>query len=62
MQNLPDYNVVRTTECEVCKEPLNIVRVKAWRTGERTIAVECESGKQHVCFTIPQDANLIVLD
>lgn len=65
----PVEKILRTSECEVCKETLNIVQVKAWRgstdpdrEAPRVIAVEVESGKQHVCFSLPSDANLLVLE
>ena len=60
---LPREQLLDTTECAICKEALQIVRVKAWKGGDdKVLAREVESGKQHVCFTIPQDANLLVLE
>ena len=60
---LPREQVLDTTECAVCKEQLQIVRVKAWKgESDRVLAREVESGKQHVCFSVPTDANLLILE
>lgn len=53
--------LLETMECSVCREALQVVRVKADR-GDRIIAREIESGERHVCFDIPADANLLVLE
>jgi hypothetical protein len=49
--------VVELRECERCKESLEIVRVK-----ENLEAREVASGEKHVCWDLPQDANLLVLN
>lgn len=50
-------------ECDKCKEALVIVRPKK-RDGmhEPAIAMEVASGNRHVCWNLPEDANLIVMD
>ena len=49
--------VVELRECERCKESLQIVRVK-----EHLEAREVASGEKHVCWDLPEDANLIVMN
>jgi hypothetical protein len=49
--------VVELRECDQCKESLKIVRVK----GD-LVAREVASGDRHVCWELPQDANLLVLN
>lgn len=44
-------------ECPRCKEALTVTRRKG-----RVVASERHSGKQHVCWDLPADANLIVID
>lgn len=44
-------------ECPRCKEALTVTRRKGVVT-----ASERKSGKQHVCWDLPADANLIVID
>ncbi len=48
--------VVELRECERCKESLQIVRVK-----DHLVAREVASGEKHVCWDMPEDANLLVL-
>lgn len=47
-------------ECDYCKEALVILRVKG-PDGD-AIPVEVASGNRHVCWNLPEDANLIVID
>ncbi len=49
--------VVELRECAQCKESLEIVRVK-----DDLVAREVASGERHVCWDLPQDANLLVLN
>ena len=49
--------VVEFRECDQCKESLKIVRVK-----DELVAREVASGEKHVCWELPQDANLLVLN
>lgn len=47
--------------CAVCKEDL-VVFHEVSNTVDRLIACDRKDGKRHVCFDLPQDANLIVLE
>lgn len=49
--------VIAIRECDLCKQTLHVVRMK----DERTVATDATSGEQHVCWDLPQDANLLVL-
>lgn len=49
-------------ECDYCKESLVILRVKGIDRVERAVAMEVVSGNRHVCWNLPEDANLIVID
>jgi hypothetical protein len=48
-------------ECEVCKEELLVWREVRSGKEDRLVACDRVSGDQHVCFNLPQDANLIVM-
>jgi hypothetical protein len=50
-------------ECDKCKEALVIVRTKK-KDGyhEPALAMEVATGNRHVCWDLPEDANLIVMD
>lgn len=52
-------DIVHVKECEVCREELLIVTEG---DGERVIATDRKDGKRHVCFDLPQDAVLIVME
>ena len=51
-----------TKECEVCKEELLVWREVRRGKEDRLIACDRKDGKQHVCFDLPQDANLLILE
>jgi len=53
--------LVASRECEVCREALLIVHEKH-EPEDRTIALNERDGERHVCFTLPQDANLLVME
>lgn len=44
-------------ECPYCKEMLNI-----YHTKDGPVAIEQASKKEHVCWDLPRDANLIVIE
>jgi hypothetical protein len=44
-------------ECDRCKESLRIVK-----DDDRVVAYEIKSGDRHVCWSLPEDANLLVLE
>lgn len=44
-------------ECSQCKQALKVVD----KDGQELI-LEMATGQRHVCWSLPQDANLIVLD
>jgi hypothetical protein len=48
-------------ECDLCKEALVIVRVKKGDGHEPAMAMEVATGNRHVCWNLPEDANLIVM-
>jgi hypothetical protein len=58
--------VVEIRECDQCKETLEIVRYKyelpSGTNASRVVALEMETGERHVCWDLPQDANLLVLN
>jgi len=54
---LKKSDVVELRECERCKESLEIVRVK-----DHLVARDVASGEKHVCWDLPEDANLLVLN
>jgi len=49
-------------ECDVCREELLIWREVRKGHEDRVIACDRKDGKEHVCFDLPQDANLIVME
>ena len=49
--------MVARRECDRCHESLEIVQVKDGVVIPREVA----SGKRHVCWDLPEDANLLVL-
>ncbi len=49
-------------ECGVCREELQIWREIREGHEDRVVATDRVTGKQHVCFDLPQDANLLVLE
>lgn len=53
--------LLEVRECGVCKEALHVFRVTKG-DEDRVVAREVASGKDHVCFELPQDANLLVLE
>lgn len=55
------FEVKAFEECSRCRTPLRIVQVSDER-GAREIAYERDSARQHVCWDLPEDANLLVLD
>ncbi len=48
---------IELRECDKCKESLRVVHEE-----ERVVAYEVASGERHVCWNLPEDANLLVLD
>lgn len=48
-------------ECDLCKEALYILRKKKGDGHEPAMAMEVATGKRHVCWNLPEDANLIVM-
>lgn len=44
-------------ECDRCKQPLRIVRTK-----DREVSYDRDSEYRHVCWNLPEDANLLVLE
>ena len=50
-------NIVAFRECAYCKQALKIVQVN----GEERV-LEQATDQRHVCWSLPQDANLLVLD
>lgn len=49
-------------ECALCKEALIILRRKVGDGHEPAIAMEVATGNRHVCWDLPEDANLIVME
>lgn len=49
--------VVQLKECEHCKESLEIVQVK-----DGLVAREVASGEVHVCWDLPKDSTLLVMN
>jgi hypothetical protein len=43
-------------ECPLCKETLRVME-----TPDGPVAIEQASDRQHVCWDLPRDANLLVL-
>ncbi len=58
----PEVLEITLRECPRCKESLQIVHTKEIDKAERIVALEVQSGERHVCWQLPQDANLLVLD
>jgi hypothetical protein len=61
--------LIATRECELCREALFIIResfeassMTCHETDERVVALNVKDKKHHVCFTLPQDANLLVME
>lgn len=52
-----DGRLIGIRECPKCRETLRIVE-----TRDGPAAVEQASMKEHVCWDLPQDANLLVLE
>jgi hypothetical protein len=50
-------DLITTRECPNCKETLNV-----YHTKDGPVAIEVASEKQHVCWDLPADANLIVIE
>lgn len=53
--------LIETRECEVCREDLLIVRESS-ESEDRVVALDKKDHKKHVCFDLPQDANLLVME
>ena len=56
---------IELRECDKCKESLRIVHENVHLGHDevvRAVAYEIASGKRHVCWNLPEDANLLVLD
>lgn len=51
--------VEEARECDVCKEALFIVRKNV--EDDRVFALNKKDMKRHVCFSLPADANLLVM-
>lgn len=51
-----DGRLLAIRECPLCKETLRVLE-----TPDGPVAIEQASEKQHVCWDLPQDANLLVL-
>ena len=49
-------------ECSYCKESLVILRLKYRDGASDAIPMEVATGNRHVCWNLPEDANLIVMD
>lgn len=58
MTTPPDSSFTRQAECERCHEALLLIRPEDGRMK----AVELMSGEEHVCWPLPETANLLVLD
>lgn len=58
-----DKVLVSTRECPLCREALNVYRMKAgvFVAIEQASEISGES-KEHTCWDLPQDANLIVIE
>jgi len=57
--------LVEVRECGICKEALHIFHVTDKYSDpddKRVVAREVASGERHACFTLPRDANLLVLE
>jgi hypothetical protein len=54
--------LIETRECEVCREALLIVRESSESHPSRVIALDAKDKARHVCFDLPQDANLLVME
>lgn len=52
-----DEKIVAFKECASCKQALKVVEVE----GQHLI-LELASGERHICWNLPQDANLLVLE
>lgn len=50
--------VVERRECERCKQALRIVRFP----DQRLVAFDAKTKTRHVCWDLPEDANLLVMD
>jgi hypothetical protein len=55
--------ILEARECELCREALLIVRESS-ELGHlnRIIALDQKDKTKHVCFDLPQDANLLVME
>ena len=55
--------ILESRECEVCREALFIVRETS-DIGHinRIIAMDQKDKTKHVCFDLPRDANLLVME
>ena len=53
--------LIKTRECGVCRESLLIIR-ESDEGEERLIALDAKDKVKHVCFDLPQDANLLVME
>lgn len=49
--------IVAYKECEKCKQALVVVQV-----NDQKLLREQATDQRHVCWTLPQDANLLVLE
>jgi hypothetical protein len=49
-------------ECGVCRQELLIWREVRKGKEDRVVACDRKSGDEHVCFDLPQDANLLVME
>jgi len=57
-----ESQIIDVRECGVCREELLVWREVRVGTEDRVIARDRKDGKQHVCFDLPADANLLVLE
>ena len=55
------FEVKAFGDCSRCKTPLRIVQVQDEK-GMREISYDLDSSRTHVCWDLPEDANLLVLE
>ena len=56
-----ERELIEARECGVCREALLVYREHS-RSEDRVVAIEEVTKKTHVCFDLPQDANLLVME
>lgn len=50
--------ILESRECDVCREALFLVDYG----DDRVVATDRKDGQRHVCFDLPADANLLIME